>query len=192
MNHFSDSQLNEYFDKALDPAARSALESHLGACSDCRARLEELAQLDSDLALLPEIELAHDLTSSVLARLPRSSAALRTRSLAAQFGAALGMILFIAFEIGQSIPIPSLSAFQIPIDELRFPLPPFEVPLPAFRFPVPGFWSPMLHPALSLPALPAIGIPFSSSQTSLIAVLTFLMGFIGNAILLHERSEAPK
>jgi|SRR5271157_873020 len=199
MNHITDFQLNEYLDHALDEAIQGQCDLHLSSCVECRARLEELKGLYSNLADLREVELSRDLTSSVLAHLPRFRSNLWTRTFAAQLGAALGMALFIAVEITQTIHVPPLPTFQFSIPEFRFTIPnlPSSIPeslFPIFRslFSISRFSFPTLSASLYIPQLPEFRIPLSSLQTSIIVIFTLLLGLIGNAILLCERSEVRK
>src|SRR4051812_45020607 len=47
-------ELSAYHDGALAPAERSAVESHLSTCDDCRARLAELRTVASLIGALPD------------------------------------------------------------------------------------------------------------------------------------------
>lgn len=206
MNHITDFQFNEYLDHALDKTTQEQFDLHLSSCTECRTRLEELIQLDSNLAGLHEMQLPRDLTSFVLARIPQSQPALWTRTFAAQLGAAFGMIFFLAVEIAKSIYIPSLSTFLSPIPYPRFPMFEFRFALPNFQFiiselpfPVPhslfsSFYSLFAIPQLTIniPQLPTFQIPFSNIQASVIAIFTVVFGLIGNAVLLREHSEVRK
>ena len=199
MNHITDFQLNEYLDHALDDATQGQCDSHLSSCAECRARLEELKGLYSNLAELREVELPRDLTSSVLAHLPQTRSELWTQAFAAQLGAALGMAVFIASELAKSIHIPPFPAFQISLPELRFTIPNFPSSIPESLFPffrslfsISHFSFPMFSAPSYIPQLPVFRIPLSSFQSSMIVIFTLLLGLIGNAILLCERSEVQK
>ena len=48
-------ELSAYHDDALAPAERSAVDSHLATCGDCRARLAELRTVASLIGALPEL-----------------------------------------------------------------------------------------------------------------------------------------
>jgi Putative zinc-finger len=199
MNHLSDSQLNEYLDNILDPSERRAAEAHLIECDECRARLDEIQSVFSTLKSLPDAKLSHDLSTSIASRLPQRSEPVFTPIFAVQLGAALGMTLFIAVEIAQSIRIPPLPISQISLPEFRFTIPNFPSSIPESLFPVfrslfsiyrfsfPTFGAPSY-----LPQLPEFRIPLSSFQTSIIVIFTLLLGLIGNAILLCERAEVRK
>jgi anti-sigma factor RsiW len=50
--HFDDA-LSAYLDDELAPAARREVETHLGACGDCRAELEEVAAARRAIRILP-------------------------------------------------------------------------------------------------------------------------------------------
>ena len=47
-------QLSAYLDGALTPAERAAVDTHLGSCADCRARLAELRGVSALLRSLPD------------------------------------------------------------------------------------------------------------------------------------------
>jgi len=69
MTHLTDEQLNDLLD-ARHPTPVT-LTRHLDTCDKCRARLEELRTAIAMLASLPEVRPPHDLTNSILARLPQ-------------------------------------------------------------------------------------------------------------------------
>ncbi len=189
MNHLTDSQLNEYLDRALDTSVQSLIEIHIAACSTCRARLAELEQLASILERLPEAEPTRDLTTSILANLPQSQPSLWNRSFAAQLGATLGMVLYIVMEIAPSIRVPSLSGFQIPIYTSRFAMPELS-----FFIQIPNLEALFSIHRLSfaIPQLPSLPLPLSISEISMIALLSVMLGSIGNIILLRGRPEVRK
>jgi len=179
MNHITDSQLNEYLDQELDGALREQCDLHLSSCTDCRARLEELKRLFSDMAGLHEVEPPRDLTTSVIERLPQSTASPWTRLFAVQLGAALGAGLFILIEISKSIRVPDLSSFQVPSPDFHFLLPYISLPL-------------ITQPALVIPQMPIIHIPLTDLQVLVIVACALLLGLVGNGILLCERPGARK
>jgi len=199
MNHLSDFQLNEYLDNIPNPSARRAAEAHLIDCDECRARLDEIQSVFSTLKSLPDVKLSHDLATSIASRLPQRREPVLTPIFAVQLGAALGMALFIASEIAKSLRIPPLPTSQISLPEFRFTIPNFlsalpEALLPIFRslFSISRFSFPTLSAPLYIPQLPEFRIPLSGFQTSIIVIFTLLLGLIGNAILLCERSEVRK
>ena len=179
MNHISDSQLNEYLDQIIDEEMRRQCELHLSRCADCRTRLEELLKLNSTLASFTDIEIPRDLTSSIMARLPQPSASLWTRAFAVQLGTAFGMVLFILVEVSKYIRVPEISSFQTPSFD-------FHSMLANLPYPVIG------QPVLSLPQLPTFQIPLTSLQVSVIVAFAFLLGLVGNGILLCERPGGRK
>src|SRR5271157_3752495 len=192
MNHITDFQLNEYLDHALDEALQGQCDSHLSSCAECRARLEELKGLYSNLADLHEVKLSHDLTRSVMAHLPQKQPRTWTPFFAAQLGAALGALLFIIVEFTQAVYLPSVSTFQSLIPEIRFVIPNFQLSTLHSSFTIINPFSLFSYSLFHLPQLPAFQFPLSNFQTSVIAIFTLLFGLIGNAILLCERSEVRK
>jgi len=192
MNHITDSQLNEYLDHALDEATQRKCDLHLAACAECRARLEELQLVYSSLADMHEIRLAHDLTSSVMANLPRAQSQAWTPVFAAQLGAALGVLLFAAIEIAQAIRVPTIPAFQFPIPELRFAISNFQPPILHSPFAALDPFSVLAFPAFRLPPLTTFRFPLSNYQTFIIGIATLLLWFVANIVLLRERSEVRK
>ena len=187
MNHLSDSQLNEYLDSALTLSARQEVEAHLNSCRDCRARLEELEFIFSNLDALEEAMLPHDLASRVLAGLPPQTDWSRTPAFAAQLGVALGACLWLSWQISRTFEVPRFPAFQIP----RLTLPEIVFWLPAFNLPqlLSGFQWTIPHFAFSLPKFPRL--PFSASGTEivLIGIAAFLVWLGSNAALLHNQTE---
>ena len=192
MNHVTEDQLNEFLDHALDASARETIQSHLEACSECRARWEQLSRLDSTLLGLSELELPRDLTPSILARLPQSASRNRTRFFAAQVGAALGMLLFMIYESAQFIRIPSLAElpspladFSFTISQIRFPTHDLKWLMPEFQ--IPSFAS--LLSAFHFP-FPVYGIP--APDIAFIAASVLALCLIGNVVLLHEPPEVRR
>ena len=101
-------------------------------------------------------------------------------------------LLFIILELAQAVRIPPVSTFPSVLPEIRFAIPefqlsalysPFTIIHPFFAFP---------YALFPLPQLPAVQFPLSSFQISVIAIFTLVLGLIGNAILLRERSEVRK
>ena len=192
MNHLSDFQLNEYLDNILDESTRRALESHVETCPDCRARLEEVRLVSIDLENLHEVKLSHDLTPSVMVHLPQGKPRTWTLFFTAQLGAALGALLFIIFELAQAVHLPPASTFRSFIPEFGFEISRFQqsslYPLFATINPSSFF----TYSPFRFPQLPTFQFPFSNFQISVIVLFTLLLWLIGNAILLHERSEVQK
>ncbi len=206
MNHLSDSQLNEYLDHTLDASTRRVVESHVEICSDCRARLEELQMVFSDLRDLHEAKLLHDLTSSVMTSLPQKQPRTWTSLFAAQLGAALGMLIWLSVQAAKWV-VPSLAEFPFPI--LHFPLstPRFALPVSHFQlltshFPLPNLHSPfsILHPPSSILYFPSSIFDLQLSKfptlqpfdTILVTVIVFVLWLVGNFSLLRNRSGVQK
>lgn len=85
-------ELSAYHDDALAPAERSAVDSHLTTCNDCRARLAELRSVASLIGALPELRPSRRLLPRVSAA-PAWLAPLRTLTTIAS---GLSVFLFIA------------------------------------------------------------------------------------------------
>ena len=189
MNHLDDFTLNEYLEHTLDDSERDAVDLHLKVCAACRAKLDELQAVFMELDVLPEIELEHDLTSSVLARLPqKESVRVWTRAFAAQMGVALGFVCWLGMQVVPFVRIPRfafpefpamdiqvlftrLLAIQFSILEFRFPA--FSFQLPTFAFP-----------------MPTLTLEITTVQLITLSVLVVLLWALGNAILLRSRQEA--
>ncbi len=67
MIHLDDSTINEYLDSALPASRRAEVDSHLAACPQCAARLNDLRALFASIESLPDLPLEPDLSSSVVA-----------------------------------------------------------------------------------------------------------------------------
>jgi hypothetical protein len=191
MNHPSDSQLNEYLDQTSDSPTRRAINSHIETCPDCRRRVEELQLVFSRLKEVSEVELSHDLTSSVLARLPHPQR-LWTRAFAAQLGAALGISLYMLIQAAQVIHVPKLLIPEFRIPEFQFALPDLRFADLYHLLSVSHFSSLIFHlPTIDLQSvyLPFSGFPTLQLSTfNMIFILAgvFALGLIGNAILLQQ------
>jgi anti-sigma factor RsiW len=61
--------LSPYLDGELPPRRRAAAADHLGGCAACRAALEELRALDTELRLQPRPEPGPRFAAAVMARL---------------------------------------------------------------------------------------------------------------------------
>jgi Putative zinc-finger len=192
MNHLSDFQLNAYLDNILDPSTSRVVEAHLINCNKCRARLEELQSVFSTLKSLTDVKLSHDLSADILARLPQQSEPALTPIFAAQFGAALGALLFIIIELAPAVRLPPASIFQSLIPEIRFAIPTFQIPTLFSLFTTINPFSLFSYSPFRLPQLPTFQFPLSSFQIFFIAIFTLLLWLIGNTILLRERSEVQK
>ena len=85
-------ELSAYHDDALAPAERSAVDSHLATCDDCRARLAELRSVASLIGALPELRPSRRLLPRVSAA-PAWLAPLRTLT---SIASGVSVFLFIA------------------------------------------------------------------------------------------------
>src|SRR5437867_695761 len=108
--HLEDTLLNEYLDEALEPSARTEVETHLAHCADCASRLMELRMLFADLESLPDLRLARDLAPGVLAAARRRS---RPEPLAASHVLSLIFVL-------QTVASISLLGLALPLVAQRF------------------------------------------------------------------------
>ena len=90
-------KLNEYLDGALPEAERSAVESHLVCCPDCRAEYEALCSVRESLASLRR-EVPAGLHQAVIAAVEREKTAQRRARgrLLFRFSAAAAAVLLIA------------------------------------------------------------------------------------------------
>lgn len=175
MNHLTDSQFNEYLDHLLDAAEQAKIEAHLQACAECRAQFEELRQVTSTLADLREIKLIHDLTPPVMTRLAAKKSLLSNPFWAAQAGAALGVLLWLATQAVTFLHLPLFQFPQFAIPPLQFVVPQLTIPdLPAYR----------------LPNLPTFEI--STFNLVLISIGISLLWLIGNLSLLRNHSGVQK
>lgn len=114
MQHLSDETLNEILDHALAPRQRAGVESHLAACPECAARLDEVRALFAELDSLPELALNVDFAPAIVARLEQSAPIprpVRWLTAAQALGAILAGILAwpLAETILQPLKLPSLT-----------------------------------------------------------------------------------
>ncbi|MEM7113038.1 MAG: zf-HC2 domain-containing protein [Chloroflexota bacterium] len=98
MEHISNTQLNEYLDKALDAAQTQRVEAHLATCAACQAELAELQALFTELAALTEIAFAGDVAEAVVSELaqetPLSRWSIGILALQAAIGVGLMVVLW--------------------------------------------------------------------------------------------------
>jgi hypothetical protein len=192
MHHISSSQLNEYLDDTLDGTTRQAIEEHLTACRECRARLDEIKSVFGLLAELPELPLRHDLRSRILPRMRRSRSPSLNPFFAAQLGAVLGTMVWLVIATSTLIQIPSLRLgfpeFQIPNLDLLTPRLAFQSYFPNLI--APQFSMP--DPSSLLTHLPGLENQLSIPLLGLMITGTLFLGVIGNAFLLSRSPQERK
>lgn len=69
MNHIDDSELQTFLDGELPGTRRDQVSDHLADCSDCRARLDDIQALYTQIESVRDAALETDLVPGVLARL---------------------------------------------------------------------------------------------------------------------------
>ncbi len=100
MVHLSEEALSEL----LDGGRVAGAEEHMGSCALCRAELEALRQLRTDLRELPELQPPAELWSHIAAGLPASRprrGRLRGPSLIALQAAAMAAVFVIGLGLGR-------------------------------------------------------------------------------------------
>ena len=188
MNHLDDFTLNEFLDHTLDESVHADAEIHLQTCADCRARLEELQILLGELEDLSEVHLEHDLTPTILARLPRKEpVSAWTRAFAVQTGVTTGFILWLGMQIAPLIRFPRLNfpsllkielqTFYMRLLTLRFLTSEFRFPDLHFHFPEFGF------------QLPTINLQPSTSHMIVLSLSALTLWIVGNMVLLRSRKD---
>ncbi len=208
MTHLTDSQLNEYLDRALGRSERQAVEAHMAGCGECRARLAELQRLFASLENLPERKLQSDLSAGILERLfqdapsPRPAPRLWTPAFAAQLGLVLGAWIWFCMQAAKwAVPFLTASRFlRIAIPPFRLPIPNLSAvltiskslittpPFPSFSLAFPAFTPPVFNPAsITVPAL-----PLPTAGLAGIAVCVLALGLVGNSILLRRPPEVEQ
>ncbi len=207
MNHLSDSQLNEYLDNVVDMTARHEIDLHLAACEECPAQLAELQTLFSDLEGMPEIKPTHDLTSSVMARLPNKQSRLWTPAFAAQLGAALGVLFWLSTQVTKLIMPFTFHIPQFAILTLQLGMPNFQFSNLISLFSIPYSLlsvsyspSPIFNLAtIQLLNWSTLNLPFDVAQGRLstfniivIAASVFVLWLVGNLSLLRNHSGVQK
>ena len=198
MNHLTDSQLNEYFDEALDTSARREIDSHLESCTECRARLEELQSVFSDLAELHEIKMPRDLTSSIMAHVPQKPSFRWNPFFAAQLGAVFGVLFWFSMQAAEFI-LPTLNKLEgLDLSKL---IPTFQLIIPAFQIPnllftIPHLPSPLFNFSIfQLSNLQHLNLPtfqLSTFNLTFISTGIFILWLFGNLSLLRNRPGAKK
>lgn len=79
MNHLTEEQINQYVDLLLSNAEAEAVERHLLGCAICQKKVDELQQVFTALADLPEMPYQKDLTTRVLRLIEPPSATVPER-----------------------------------------------------------------------------------------------------------------
>lgn len=67
--HIREEQVIPYLDRRLEAGERADVERHLGACTECRTRLDELRAVMEVLGEWPAVEASAGFTAAVRARL---------------------------------------------------------------------------------------------------------------------------
>jgi hypothetical protein len=180
MKHLTETDLNEYLDGLLEPAAQVHMQGHLSDCADCRTRLAALQTVFQALAAIPELAPGRDLTKAVLKSLPRDHIGLGWRlAFAIQAGLSLAVLLRVSPLITNRI-------------NGIFPKWTGRLGLPEMRFPDPA----NLHfslPVLSLPHLPSLLLPITITHTNfsiwlVLGVAAVLLFIVGNFSLIFYNS----
>jgi hypothetical protein len=210
MNHFNDSQLNEYLDHALPAGMVRIMDDHFKSCDSCRTRLDELQLVFNRLEDLPEVRIPHDLAPNILSRLPQKNTRLWTPVFAAQVGAALGIILWLSSQTVRLIKLPVLPGFRFPqftLSEVSTSFLTldlhsltinflFKVPEIQFLtgFPIASlpYQFTLFHIPFWLNRLPEWHLPFSNYSMPVIIISSLLLWLFGNAILLRESLGVKK
>lgn len=187
MNHLIDETLNEYLDEALTPAARRDAETHLRDCADCEARLAELSLVFSALASLPDVELARDLSASVVRMVtPRlTPRPVLPRPIqwvvGLQFAAALTTLI-------ASLPIlQTMFVFNVPTFSLPT-LPDLLMRFDQITLAVQLFFTHMRLPAFD----PRLTSNLSSLFISVTVFSVTLLWVVGNGLLLRHPNQSHR
>ena len=186
MKHLDELTLNEYLDNALDKSERHAARLHLQNCAECQAKLDQLHSVFAELEALPETPLKIDLTPSILARLPKYTPVRNwTRAFAAQLGAALGLILWLAMQARSFIQIPLVTLPKLPEINLQnllaylltLQLPTLDFQTISFNYQIPTFDF----------QIPTFSLEISTEHMVVLAVSVVLLWVAGNFLLLRSR-----
>jgi len=191
MEHLTEEQLNEYLDRLLDESACQAVEAHLAKCADCRANMEGLELVFAELGELPEAQLKHDLTPSILDVLPQQTTAYSlTRALAAQLGVVAGTLVWLGAQLVPLIQFPQLEFPRLLTFDIRAlfaRLLSIQFTLPQLRFPDFNY-----HLAAFDLRVPTFNFQLSTMHLVFLVFSAFLLWVAGNLILLRRRREARK
>ena len=194
MDHFTEDQLNEYLDDALEVPAQARLSAHLSECADCRARLAALQTVFELLAALPDEKPGRDLAPSILQNLPHKRSGLGWKlALAFQAGVSFGLlILFTPIGVRSTAGILQRLTGQIIGLEIRLSA------LINLHFSPPSLLLP--HP----PSLPApvpqiwVTLPVAITQANfpiwlILGIAAILLFVIGNySLILNGSSKSKK
>jgi hypothetical protein len=169
INHLTDDQINEI----LDGRAESR---HFDDCTDCRARLDDLRTVFTALESLPEAKLLHNLTDSILARLPQRGISPAWKWLfAAQTIGAITITAWLA------------SSFQLPAAILVYQPPTFD----SLIAQVVLFLSTIPLEVLSF-TIPTINLELSTFNLTLLIASAAALWVVGNGLLLRGATSRSK
>jgi hypothetical protein len=168
MTHLTESQLNEYLDKALSAPEQGILEQHLSGCADCRNKMETLRSLFHMLDGLPEESLTHDLAPLVMDRLPDRKIGLGWKLVIAfQTGIAIGLAILVATDLLPLISLPNtFTAFTLSLTSIE---------LPTIHY----------H-------MPTLNFQTSPANLIFLAASALILWAVGNAALLRSRRGVQK
>ncbi len=193
MNHLDDFTLNEYLDHALDDSERDAADLHLKVCADCRAKLDELQEVFAEIDACPEVHLEHDLTPSIMARLPQKEPVrVWTRTFAAQVGVAIGLMFWLGMQAVPFVRVPQFALPKIPsvdVQALFARLLALQLPNPDLRFTIYDFELSTISDQLPVFDLqfPTLNIQPSTLHLTVLSISVLLLWVVGNVILLRSR-----
>ena len=172
--HLTDEQLNEYLDN--ESANRAEIETHLGSCDECAARLSTLQALFTDLDSLPEVALSRDIAARFKLRPSLAPQLPRWLTLTASLQAAGALVALIV---------------AIPFFSIMLP----QVEMPSFTtwfFEIQSLWSSWLDTlsTFQMPTFQPSSIPTLEMSTLFIALaIVSIFWIFGNGLLLRNQNR---
>jgi anti-sigma factor RsiW len=192
MSHLDEFTLNAYLDAVLDPRAAAEATAHLAACPNCAARLGRLQQTMTEVAALPDLPLARDLSRGVVAALqarPRADLDPRARVVFGLQFLAAAAALAAAIPLALAL-LPDSAALLTPVD--------WAAPAAEILNGIVAQWLAVLAGASAwlagAPAVPPVpGMPgLSGLALGGAAAAAVLLFVIGNGVLLRATFARPR
>jgi hypothetical protein len=175
-DHLPDEVLNEKLDQTLAPGLNVEVEAHLMGCPLCTARLDEMRSLFSEIASIPNLPIANDLSQAILGKivlrpssLPRPIRWLTVlQIICVLFSAILAWPL--VETIASTSRIPTLDIFITNLTSSDWFLAMLNL-----QWPLAGI------------EVPRLGLDLTSSTLTITVAITFLLWLTTNSLLLRHR-----
>jgi len=184
MTHLSYETLNEYLDHRLTADVYNQARSHLEACPNCAASLNELCAILADLDSLPEVTMDVDFSLAIVARLeqtPYLPRPIQWLTVAQAVAASLAIILASQQGLGMIWPLVEKWIQPLNLPSLSENI----TSLTTFMFKVTAD----LRLSTSNFELPTSGINLTFTTLTIVIISASLLWLTANILLLNPHSR---